>query len=754
MNDVGSAAGATRRREIPSAWLPFLPLAQVEREVAMAYNRFAAGFQPRERMHPALDEGGDALACMEQAGSEGFQPSSRAGCPRSQRVPCASAQLASAANTPRFALALALALSSIMAAAQPLADEEAASEDETETIVVTASRIPVAAEQAGASFTVLDEEYIRRRQALTVDDLLRGTPGMAVSRSGVLGSLSQVRLRGSEANHTLVLMDGIEIGDPALGGELDFSHFLAADVRRIEIVRGPLSALWGSGAVAGAINLISTPRVFARSLKSYVEAGQFSTRKAGLSASAGEDAWGVRVSVNHLGSDGQNISRSGDETDGYRNNTGHLIAEFSPSDRLTLRLTARRSDSESQYDATSFATGIPADSDSSTSRTHTVLGLAGQASLLDGRWKQQAAVIHTGSENHNFASGAEIGETSGDKLRLSYQSTFLWPSLKRSTTEPSITLGLGHEREDYLQRAETSFFGDPNRDLSTRSTEALAEFRLDAPDRWAAAAALRYDANKHFDNALSWRTSALKHLGAGMSVHAAYGIGVKNPTFVERFGYFSNFIGNPDLVPETSRGWELGASFNSSDRAFTGSVTWFNDRLLDEINGFVFDPAVGGFTAGNRPGVSRRKGLELAARWAALPELTFAGAYTWLHAKEPASTEDRVYELRRPRHSGSLNIHYELAERGVGFNLNLAYTGEQPDIFYPPWPNPSRRVSLDSFLLASLTASWQATPRMRWHIRADNLGQARYEEVYGFRGPGRSIHLGAQFSLFEETASE
>ena len=717
MNDVGSAAGATGSGETPSAQLPFLPVAQMEREVAMAYNIFAVGIQPWERGRPRPRRGQDALV-------------------------------------PRYVLALALALGSMLAVAQPPADEEAASEDATETIIVTASRIPVTAEQAGASFTVLDEEYIRRRQALTVDELLRGTPGMTVSRSGVLGSLSQVRLRGSEANHTLVLMDGIEIGDPALGGELDFSHFLAAAVRRIEIVRGPLSALWGSDAVAGAINLISTPRAFEKSLQSYVEAGQFSTRKAGLSASAGEESWGVRLSVDHLGSDGQNISRSGDETDGYRNNTGHLIAEFNPSDRLTLRLTARRSDSESQYDATSLATGIPADSDSSTSRTHTVLGLGGQASLLDGRWKQKAAVTQTGSKNHNFASGAEIGETSGEKLRFSYQSTFLWPSLESSTAEPSITLGLGHERVDYLQRAEASFFGDPNRDLSTRSTEALAEFRLDAAGRWATAAALRYDANKHFDNALSWRTSALKHLGAGMSVHAAYGIGVKNPTFVERFGYFSNFIGNPDLVPETSRGWELGATFNSGHRAFSGSLAWFNDRLLDEINGFVFDPAVGGFTAGNRPGVSRRKGLELAARWAALPELTLAGAYTYLHAKEPASTEDRVFELRRPRHSGSLNIHYELAERGVGINLNLAYTGEQPDIFFPPWPNPSRRVSLDSFLLASLTASWQATPRIRWHIRADNPGQARYEEVYGFRGGGRSIHLGVQFSLFEETESE
>ena len=726
----------------------------------MAYNLFAAGIRPWERGRPR--QGLDALTCMEQAGGEGVP--AYAGMTflavdegRMPSFPTCSPRVsvaALAAKTPRYVLALTLALSSIMAAAQPLVDEEEAAEEEPETIVVTASRIPVTAEQAGASFTVLDEEYIRRRQALTVDELLRGTPGLAVSRSGVLGSLSQVRLRGSEANHTLVLMDGIEIGDPALGGELDFSHFLAANVRRIEIVRGPLSALWGSGAVAGAINLISAPRAFEKSLKSYVEAGQFSTRKAGLSASAGEESWGVRLSVDHLDSDGQNISRSGDEADGYRNDTGHLIAEFNPSDRLTLRLTARRSDFESQYDATSFLIGVPADSDNSTSRAHTVVGLGGQASLLDGRWRQQAAVTHTGSKNHNFASGSEIRQTSGDKLRFSYQSTLLWSSLGSSTAEPSITLGLGHEREDYLQRAEASFVGDPNRDLNTNSTEAVAEFRLDAPDQWATAAALRYDSNKHFNNVLSWRASALKHLGARIVLHAAYGIGVKNPTFVERFGYFSNFIGNPDLVPETSRGWELGASFNSGDRAFGGSLTWFNDRLIDEINGFVFAPEVGGFTAGNRPGVSRRKGLEFAAHWIPSPALTLAGAYTWLHAEESGLSDQMVFELRRPRHSGNLNIHYELADRGVGINLNLAYTGEQPDIFYPPWPNPSRRVSLDSFLLASLTASWQAAPRVRWHLRAHNLGDARFEEVYGFRGPRRSIHLGVQLSLFEEPAEK
>lgn len=649
---------------------------------------------------------------------------------------------------------LFLLLFAAHAHAQTQGESEESGDEAPETIVVTASRIPIASEQAGASFTVLDEEYLDRRQALTVEELLRGTPGVAVSRSGVLGSFSQIRMRGAEANHTLVMLDGIEIADPALGGELDFSHFLAANLRRIEIVRGPLSALWGSDAVAGAINLISAPEEFGRSLTTSAEAGQFNTRKGALSGSAGGDGWGVGVSLDHLSSDGQNISRSGDEDDGYRNNTGHVVARFDPSGQISLRLIARRSQSENQFDATSFLSGVPADSDSSTKRIHTVAGLQGLASTSGGRWTHRASLTHTGSENRNFASGSETGETSGDKFHLSYQSTLLLPRFARNNGDggvsPSITVGLGHEREDYLQRAAASFFGDPNRDLSTRSTEALAEFRLDAKGDWAAAAALRFDRNSDYDDAVSWRVSALKHLGLGVGLHAAYGIGVKNPTFIERFGYFSSFIGNPDLIPESSRGWELGVRYGSRARRVTGSITWFSERLEDEINGFVFDPASGGFTAGNRAGVSRRRGLELQGRASILSQLTLAGAYTWLRSREPAPGETMVQELRRPRHSGNLNAHYEFADPEIGINLNLAYTGEQPDIFYPPWPNPSRRVSLDSFLLASLTATWQATSRVRWHIRAENLGDTRFEEVYGFRGPGRSIHLGVQFSFLEE----
>ena len=303
MNDVGGAAGAGGAREFPSPLsLPCLGQ-EMEREDAMAFFGSAAAL----------------------------------GAPA----------------------ALLLTLIALPGNAQPQGDAEESGADSPENIVVTASRIPIAAEQAGASFTVLDEEYLDRRQTLTVEELLRGAPGVAVSRSGVMGSLSQVRLRGAEANHALILMDGIEIGDPALGGELDFSHFLAANLRRIEIVRGPLSALWGSDAVAGAINLIVSPEQFEQALDTSFEAGQFDTRKGALTASAGGESWGLGASVNHLSSGGQNISRSGGEADGYRNNSGHLLARFDPSPQLSMRLIARRSESENQYDETAYLSRRP-----------------------------------------------------------------------------------------------------------------------------------------------------------------------------------------------------------------------------------------------------------------------------------------------------------------------------------------------------------------------------------------------------------
>ena len=127
----------------------------------------------------------------------------------------------------------------------------------TDHIIVTGSRTPIERNKLPASVTVIDRAAIEARQAYFVSDLLRQVPGIAVSRSGGAGAFTQVRVRGAEGNHVMILLDGIELNDPANGDEIDLGSFSTADIERIEIVRGPQSALWGSDALAGVINIIT-----------------------------------------------------------------------------------------------------------------------------------------------------------------------------------------------------------------------------------------------------------------------------------------------------------------------------------------------------------------------------------------------------------------------------------------------------------------------------------------------------------------
>jgi len=179
-------------------------------------------------------------------------------------------------------LCLSLAFAGCLSAASAaLADEK---QEELETIVVTASRIPVPIAEVASSVTVIERQHIVDRQSIFVSDLLRDVPGVAVSRQGPAGTVTEVRIRGAEANQVMVLIDGIKANDPAFTDTFSFTDLTAFDVERVEVVRGPQSALWGSDAMAGVINVITRRPEQGATTEAFLEGGSFDTINAGARA--------------------------------------------------------------------------------------------------------------------------------------------------------------------------------------------------------------------------------------------------------------------------------------------------------------------------------------------------------------------------------------------------------------------------------------------------------------------------------------
>lgn len=171
---------------------------------------------------------------------------------------------------------------SIIAAAA-LLSTTAVADTNIQEVLVSASLIPIAANRSANAITVIDGTQLKNRAALSVSDLLRDVPGLAVSRSGVQGSATQIRARGTEANHLLVLIDGVEANDPSQSDEVNWGTLSADDIERIEVIRGPQSSMRGSDAMAGVVNIVTRSADQPFSAKAFTEAGSFSTQRSGFS---------------------------------------------------------------------------------------------------------------------------------------------------------------------------------------------------------------------------------------------------------------------------------------------------------------------------------------------------------------------------------------------------------------------------------------------------------------------------------------
>jgi vitamin B12 transporter len=601
-----------------------------------------------------------------------------------------------------------------------------------DNIVVVASRTPVEAEDSIVAGTFSDEEVLDNLSLPHVSDLVRLSAGVSVATTGPRGTQTQVRIRGSEANHTLVFLDGIRFNDPAAGNEARFELLAADALSRFEIVRGPQSALWGSEALGGVIAGETASAFRGSGSEGLAEYGSLhSSRLYGRYALRTGDV-GIVASAGWLRSDGVDSFGAGGERDGFDNRAASLKVEARPSTAVRLGIAGHYIEADSDFDG--FDPVFFTRADTLDATENRIAAVRGWAEGQWGGWTASASASYLDSANRNFLAGEPQNQTYGDRLALVAQ-------LSRRLGGHLLTAAAEHQAEDFRAR-DTAFGGFTNQDRGRHVTALVGEWRAEWTDWVVTDVALRHDSFSAFEDATTLRASLLVRPTGGLSVSASYGEGIAQPTFYDLHGFFpGSFAGNPALRPEHARSWEAGIAWRIP--RLTLAATYFSARLRDEIVD-VFDPATFLSSTENATGKSRRQGLELAATLDVAPWLAIHANYTWLDADEQrVAGAGLVREVRRPRSSANLVAQGEAGRFRWG--ASLAYVGRRPDTDFDLFP--AATVILDDYLLASANLAFRLLPQLELYARAENGFDADYQDVVGYNTPGRTVYAGLRVTL-------
>lgn len=612
-----------------------------------------------------------------------------------------------------------------------LAPADAAAQSD-QTIIVTASREPEKQADAPVSATVFDQATLDALSLPMTSDVLRLSPGVAVAQSGPRGTQTQVRIRGNEANNTLLFVDGIRFNDPAAGNEARFEMLTNDMLSRVEIVRGPQSALWGSEALGGAIALDSADPFAVRGLSGLGEAGSLNSGRAsgqfavksGILGLSGSGGWISSAGVDSCGCHG--------DRDGFDTESASLKAVVKPLPSLEFGIVGHWIESYSEFDGLDPLTGVREDTQDNT--RNRIGAVRGWGAFASGGWSVKADTSWLGSTNRNFLAQAPLNRTSGERFTAGAQ-------ISRSFGDQELIAAVDHETEWFHAR-DQQYFGATDQDRSRQFTALVGEWR----GKWASFlstdVAVRRDWFSVFAHATTIRAAAMVTPVAHWQIHAAYGEGIAQPTFFDLYGFFpGSFVGNPNLKPERSKGWEAGIRWEGSTAAI--GITGFLSDLRDEIVD-TFDPVTFLSGTANASGKSKRRGVEFDAEYRPSRAFQLVFNYTYLDAtQQQVAGTAQVLEVRRPRHTANLVATGEAGRFSWG--VSGAYVGGRTDQDFNFFPAPT--VVLHPYLLASANLAWRLAKGLEAYVRTENAFDAHYQDVIGYHTPGRTVYAGLRIRL-------
>lgn len=611
-------------------------------------------------------------------------------------------------------------------AVPPAFAQTASASDELDELIVIGALDPIPLEDVTSSATIIGRDEIAARGDAFISDILRGSAGIAVSQSGGFGGLTQVRLRGSEANQTVVLIDGVEASSP-FTGEFEFANLQTANVERIEILRGEQSALWGSDAIGGVINIVTRPGGGAPSYSAAVEAGSFNTVRGSARIAGPVGKGRASLSASAFDSDGIDVSGRGGEKDGFENLT--LNGSFAYpllGKAARLILTGRYQDAEAQSDPDIDFDGALDNADRLRA-TEEVFGRAALKGDLDGGFFYEGSAGLTLVDAENYADGAFDNASIG--RRWDFEGKAGWRGRALNADHRLVAL-VESETEMFKNDGGIPGAGENQKQEITNDAVAL-DYGFSAGPALLNAS-IRRDFNDRFDNVTTWRVGAGWRFAAiDGKARASVGEGVTNPGVFELFGFFpGSFVGNPDLQPENSTGWEIGWDQRVDPLNLDLSATYFESTLENEIY-TAFNPDFTS-TALNRQTESERNGVELEASWRPLETLFIDGALTLLE-----SDENGAEEIRRPETTGSLTAGWRPAARWrIGASAD--YVGDQLDTDF----SIGQTITLDAYTLVGAVVGYEFADGWEATLRGENLLDEDYVDVIGFETQGAAVFAG------------
>lgn len=577
--------------------------------------------------------------------------------------------------------------------------------DEAITVVATGTSQPIS--QTGQSISVIGAAEIKSVQGPDLTRVLERLPGVAVARSGPLGSQTSLFVRGANSQQLVVTLDGVRLADVAApSGGFDLGTLMAGAIDKIELLRGSNSVVWGSDAIGGVLALTSAQ---IDGLRAGVEYGANDTLTADATLGTSGQGYGLTVSGGHVRSDGISAYAPGTEADGFRQWHGSLRGYASLADNLSLVAAGRYADSRVEFDGFPPPTFSFAD----TPEVQTTRQGSGRLGLDYGTRSVglKLGLAYSDTRRDYFddaASTAPNFATSGRSWRADFSG--------RADLTDTVTLNFGADSE--WTRFSTSF--DPENDARLSSAHLLLGYH---DGGLHLSGGVRVDDHDRFGTHWTLGANGSYELAENLRLRASYGEGFKAPTLYQLYG----FGGNVSLQPETSKAYEAGLEYGDRSGQRHLTITLFRRDSRNLID-FVW-PA-GYFNTGR----TRAEGFEVEGGWAVTDKLRGRVAYSYLKATDRVSGKDLP---RRPHNTASAGLDWETPLAGLKLGADLRLAGDSFD-------DRGNFTRLGGYGLLTLRASLPLGEQFELYGRVENVTDTSYQTVAGYGTYGRSAFVGVR----------